>query len=245
MEIFQVAPSGKRYKFRVIGANTVYPMKISIDYHSLHVVATDGNEITKVTVDQLIVHSGERFDFYITTNNDSPANHNFYAIRLSSTQVYSGATVDRRIEAEEKVGFALLQYKNGELPPSPTISTERDCLRRPCRILNCPYRLTETVAKAKGWTCVNVDQLQSRSPPQDLRPLQSQYAEEEIEVKTVDFLLTQTEFGVRRPTVNGYNFVVRLKLNSVSLHPSSKFFFYHFSGLPILQAKVVRNCHQK
>ena len=66
LSVFNVV-SGMDYRFRVIGAQNHFAYRLSIQNHSLHVIATDGNGIgafiTPITVDYLVVHSGERYDF--------------------------------------------------------------------------------------------------------------------------------------------------------------------------------------
>ena len=48
------------YRFRVIGAQSLYAYSLSIDGHTLTVIAADGHFISPIEVDYLIVHSGER-----------------------------------------------------------------------------------------------------------------------------------------------------------------------------------------
>ena len=60
---------GKRYRFRLIGAQGLYALKFSIDGHKLTVVATDGYWTQpEKNVDYIIIHTGERYDFILDAN---------------------------------------------------------------------------------------------------------------------------------------------------------------------------------
>ena len=64
LSIFKISPS-QVYRFRVIGAQGAYSFLLSIDEHLMTVLATDGSFIDPVTVDHIIVSSGERFDVLV------------------------------------------------------------------------------------------------------------------------------------------------------------------------------------
>ena len=54
--------------------------------HQLHIIASDGNAINPVTADAVIVHGGERFDFYIKTTQ----NGGRFWIRAETLESYNG-----------------------------------------------------------------------------------------------------------------------------------------------------------
>lgn len=67
-EVFNVR-DGFRYRFRTINSGFLNcPLEISIDNHTLDVIASDGNYIETVKVDSLVSYAGERFDFVVTAN---------------------------------------------------------------------------------------------------------------------------------------------------------------------------------
>ena len=84
MKVFNVMKD-KKYRFRVINAGTVNSMRVSVDKHDLHMIATDGYDVEEMVVESFFVNPGERFDFYIVTNQ---AENNNYYIR-SNTLVVS------------------------------------------------------------------------------------------------------------------------------------------------------------
>ncbi|PNF18421.1 Laccase [Cryptotermes secundus] len=62
--------AGNRYRLRVVGGLcTVCPVKLTIDGHTLLVIATDGNPVAPVRVDSINLFSGERYDVVLETNN--------------------------------------------------------------------------------------------------------------------------------------------------------------------------------
>ncbi|KAJ9592214.1 hypothetical protein L9F63_001215, partial [Diploptera punctata] len=67
---FRVIP-GKRYRFRVIGAtcDNCYTT-FSVEGHRLTLIATDGNAVKPVEVDNVEISSGERYDFVINANQE-------------------------------------------------------------------------------------------------------------------------------------------------------------------------------
>lgn len=66
LEIFTMTP-GRRYRFRLINAfASVCPAQITVEGHSLTIIATDGEPVHPVQVNTIISFSGKsRFIFYI------------------------------------------------------------------------------------------------------------------------------------------------------------------------------------
>ncbi|KAL9896328.1 multicopper oxidase 4 [Glossina fuscipes fuscipes] len=59
----------RRYRFRVIfNGVTNCPVSLSIDQHDLLVIASDGNDIEPLKVQQIMFHGGERYDFVLHAN---------------------------------------------------------------------------------------------------------------------------------------------------------------------------------
>ena len=100
LETFRVA-KGKRYRFRVICTSMVYAFKLSIDGHVLHVIATDGMETVPKPVNYIIIHTGERYDFYIEAD-DAAGNGNYW-IRAETLDVNT---------LDSKVSFYPIYHKD-------------------------------------------------------------------------------------------------------------------------------------
>ena len=82
LERFKVKPN-QTYRFRVIQAGTIYPLRVSVDNHTLTVVASDGYDLAPVQCESFIINPGERFDFLLTTNQTVDD----YWIRIVSMEV--------------------------------------------------------------------------------------------------------------------------------------------------------------
>lgn len=59
---------GETYRFRVIQAGTIYPLRVSVDNHNITVIASDGYDVKGREVESVIVNPGERFDFLLKAN---------------------------------------------------------------------------------------------------------------------------------------------------------------------------------
>ncbi|CAG2054218.1 unnamed protein product [Timema podura] len=70
LEVFTMTP-GRRYRFRVVNSlATVCPAQLTIQGHSLIVIATDGESVHPVVVNTIISFSGERYDFVINADQN-------------------------------------------------------------------------------------------------------------------------------------------------------------------------------
>lgn len=66
-----VVQAGKRYRFRLINAEFLNcPMEMSIDNHTMTVIASDGSDFVPVLVDSFVSYAGERFDFILNANQE-------------------------------------------------------------------------------------------------------------------------------------------------------------------------------
>lgn len=74
---------GQRYRFRVIGVGSIYPLRISVDGHELTMVASDGYDIQPFVVESFIINPGERYDFLLEANQS----YSNYWVRAVSMEV--------------------------------------------------------------------------------------------------------------------------------------------------------------
>lgn len=64
--------SGYRYRFRIVSPGfTLCPIQVSVENHTLTLIASDTESIEPVEVNSFILHEGERFDFVLNANNDA------------------------------------------------------------------------------------------------------------------------------------------------------------------------------
>lgn len=116
---------GKKYRFRVIQAGTIYPLRVSVDNHSISVVASDGYDVTPVECESIIVNPGERYDFLLTA--DQPIGN--YWIRTVSME----ANVKNHNEE------AILSY-DGASDAEPTTTRQKCETTSRCIVINCPFK---------------------------------------------------------------------------------------------------------
>ena len=148
------------YRFRVIGAQSLYAYSLSIDGHRLTVIAADGHFISPMEVDYLIVHSGERYDFIVETYESM--DQNMFWIRAETLE--TGTPYDR-----EHTALAILRYGTTDNIDWTNLyeninPVDRPCLDSmsdPCVVLNCPFlNYTSGINKS----CVHLTELSSLFP---------------------------------------------------------------------------------
>ena len=164
LSIFNVSLSIS-YRFRIIGAQSLYAYKFEIEDHRLRVIATDG-QIVHLTgpLDYIIVHSGERYDFILDTKEEiQPGSSGNYWIRAETLEVSNTLNDGRPVHAAE----AVLHYTApGALNPNPLTrydnvrSRPRLCTQQAkCIALNCPFK---KFPSDYNIDCMVVSQLRNR-----------------------------------------------------------------------------------
>lgn len=116
------------YRLRLINGGSIFSLKFSIDKHRLKVIASDVIPFAQpITVDQLIIGLGERYDVIIDnlTRLDTTIN---YWIRVD--------TMDRHNNTRWHA-LAILEYTTTN--DMPTTERQNCTVSQPCRILNCPF----------------------------------------------------------------------------------------------------------
>ncbi|XP_069141618.1 uncharacterized protein [Argopecten irradians] len=140
LSVFQV-DKGDSYRFRVINVGAIYPIRVSVDDHSLTIVASDGYDVKPVDAESFIINPGERYDFIITANQ-TVGN---YWIRAETLEIKL-----HRVEA-------ILRYQGApEVEPT---SSRRTCTPTDkCLVVNCPF---SDYPVADYTNCLRFDHLRS------------------------------------------------------------------------------------
>jgi len=134
---------GREYRFRLVGGQSLYAYKVSVDEHKLTVIAADGFFIQSVEqVDYIIIHSGERYDFILNANQDSTRN---YWIRAETIEI--NRTSNNGVppfESLNNIVLAVLHYTSAPEPDGSNYgsinSTSPSCTSSSkCRAFNCPF----------------------------------------------------------------------------------------------------------
>lgn len=104
MEVFTMTP-GRRYRFRLINSfGSVCPSQLTVEGHTMVVIASDGEPVQPMPVDTVISFSGERYDFVINANQPVGA----YWIQVRGL----GECGNRRVQQ-----LAVLRYARGPYEP--------------------------------------------------------------------------------------------------------------------------------
>lgn len=102
-EVYNVKKSF-RYRFRLVNAGFLNcPLEISVDNHTILVIASDGHYIEPIMVDSLVSYAGERFDFIVKANQ--PVGN--YWIRIKGLE-----DCDERFTSAHQA--AILRYNDAE-----------------------------------------------------------------------------------------------------------------------------------
>ena len=156
LSVFTVE-KGKTYRFRLIGVQSVYAYRFSIDSHKLTVIATDGFLIKPVETDYIIIHSGERYDFVITANLTG---NNFW-MRAETLEADIKNQTAPFSSFPDHLAMAVLHYDGTPVPVGPdyadiTNNTKVCSMESPCTAVNCPF---ESYHPSYNISCINAHQL--------------------------------------------------------------------------------------
>ena len=162
LSIFTVS-SDNTYRFRLIGAQSIFAYRVSVDEHKLIVIATDGAFVEPMEVDYIIIHSGERYDFLLKTKTRSEIdnlNREDFMIRAET------------LEVEPNFAEAILHYDTGsnvepksiqyESINNRSIPVSSHCTKTShCSVLNCPFK---EYPPSYNVTCIHIHQLKLMFP---------------------------------------------------------------------------------
>ena len=186
---------GSRYRFRLVGAQSLYAFKVSIDMHKLILIASDSRFIEPITVDYIIIHSGERYDFIL----DAYQEVDNYWIRAE--------TLEANMEEGTHMAEAILNYKGAEtlnpwnkyvdIPDRPRKCSQHNR----CRAVNCPF---EGFPRNMFTRCIHLDKLSAFTPRNDPAPRVPRI----IKQRDPNLLFFNFGFEGRSDTsaINGMNF---------------------------------------
>ena len=131
------------YRFRIVGAQSAYAFRLSIEGHKMRLIATDGILVRTdpEEVDYIILHAGERYDFLLNTTGVTPGNYWIVAETLETSQSLTsigyGCLQGRR-------AYAVLHYNGASYESWPPLidydPTNRCTTQSKCYATNCPFQ---------------------------------------------------------------------------------------------------------
>ncbi len=187
LSIFNVN-SSSTYRFRLIGAQSLFAFRFSIDEHKLTVIASDGHFFQPEEVDYVIVHTGERYDVLVTADQTAE-NYWIRAETLETNQSNSAEAILHYNGAPDVESFT--RYSNR------VTSNQRTCTENEkCRVVNCPF------GEAIGIDCIYLHELTalfSSDLPQEIRT-------QSVESDTLFFFNFGFEGSSNTSAINGRNF---------------------------------------
>ena len=200
LSVFTVQ-QGNTYRFRLIGVQSVFAFRFSIDGHRLTVIATDNFLTQPQEADYIIIHSGERYDFLITANQTGQSDYWMRADTLEA-QVNFKNQLPPYEPYPGHYGLGVLHYNGTSIPVGPDYediaNITRPCsMESPCIAVNCPF---ENYHPAYNITCVNANQLKLFKPV----PLEELPSAEYDEQYFLNFGFENT---FRTGTINARNFI--------------------------------------
>ena len=134
LERFKIQPN-QIYRFRIIGAQTLYPMRVFIESSNLTLFGSDGFDLSNITVQSIVVHPGERYDFLWT----SPGARYVGTHRLLTAQTIetSESLGNNKYHAAEVI--LDMNGENGSPNLNPVKATESCTPSSKCQVFNCPF----------------------------------------------------------------------------------------------------------
>lgn len=174
LSIFTISPY-KEYRFRIIGTQASFTYMLSIDEHSMTVIATDASFVKPVTVDYVIISSGERYDVIVNGKGmeELGKRHNFMIRARTLEPIQNGSLSQPLQYRTDHTVEAILHYDIAPEPNSTeygdiadnSIPVDGKCsLEEPCIVLNCPF---PSFSPLYNFSCLHIHNLELLYPISD------------------------------------------------------------------------------
>ena len=156
LNFFNVVP-GEVYRFRLIGAQSAYAFRFSIEGHKLKLLASDGMLVKTdpEEVDFIIIHSGERYDFLLNTTGQASSN---YWIVAETLETQEGLRDRGYICFESRRAYAILHYTDVSYSSWP-LNINYSTSSSKCYAANCPF---QEFPRKYNNMCLNVGSFKQR-----------------------------------------------------------------------------------
>lgn len=158
LERFKVR-TGDLYRFRVIGAMTLYPMRVYIEGQTLSLRSSDCFNLENKAVNSIIVHPGERYDFIVQFQESAISQKEY--LLIAETIEIPKSHPGKYHAAEAVIEIVNYAGQPNLVPPNNKVET---CTSESeCKVFNCPYGNTGTDIRS----CLNYNDVSNTDPYRD------------------------------------------------------------------------------
>ncbi|XP_052239181.1 uncharacterized protein LOC127850289 isoform X9 [Dreissena polymorpha] len=147
--------SGVTYRFRLIGAMTLYPMRVFIEGQTFIVRGSDAFDIERREFQSIIIHPGERYDFLWTSPNTTNRRQYMFVAETIETRESHG-----KYHAAEAI-LEMVDYTMSATNLNPSQASDINCYELNCTVLNCPYQFEAPTDRA---TCITFNDIKNNDP---------------------------------------------------------------------------------
>ncbi|XP_012944262.1 laccase-1 [Aplysia californica] len=151
---FKVKPNHK-YRFRVISNGILNcPVQVSVDDHTMMIIASDGNSFQPFVADSFNIFAGERYDFVLYADKVSPLRNYWIRVRgMAACKVnYAHQT-------------AILRYEGAPLEDPPESTTWQEAFRGGIKLNPWNSKGTDTLVEVSRMISTDPDDDTMTSEP--------------------------------------------------------------------------------
>ncbi|WAR25894.1 ASO-like protein, partial [Mya arenaria] len=146
----------QKFRYRIIGAQTLYPMRVFIQGQTLSLRTSDCYNLKPIEVQSIIVHPGERYDFTFSFSSASRKEYLLIAETIETRDSHNSYhAAEAVIEIEDFEGTRNDNPENDQ--------TEVCSVGAKCAVFNCPYGSPGTNFQ----NCLNFNNVTNTEPNRD------------------------------------------------------------------------------
>ena len=182
---------GQTYKFRLVNGGTHFAYRISISNLALTIVASDSHPVIPYTVDEVILHNGERFDVEVSIPTNLKAGDVFW-IRADTLEgrKYGYQNGIRAILHIVEDMDSVLTFSNDDIMDPRENIAQGSIPVEERKTMNCYSNLEKEEGAKNGFgSCLPIHSLQSLDTdmPQSDKNDKNHDTHQPVTVRTVDF----------------------------------------------------------
>ena len=178
---------GNTYRFRMVNVGAEFALQVSVDSHTMVIVALDGHDIVPLETDYIVIAPGERVDFEVRANQIEGR----YWLRAESPEDPMRRTTGHDVRA-------ALVYEHISDDVDPTSQRTPCTSSAKCRVFNCPFI---AFPESYNMVCIHLTDAKSK---QDAKLTAMEYGVEDTDVQELFFNIGYHSVGT---SVNARKFV--------------------------------------